>query len=65
MIEQWSHTRLSFTYRESQETTPFELQNERKIRAFDRAAEMLHDESVVKNLMNAFNGEIQNIQLKP
>ena len=63
--EQWSHTRLSFTYRESQETTPFELQNERKIRAFDRAAEMLHDESVVKNLMNAFNGEIQNIQLKP
>ena len=63
--EQWSHTRLSFTYRESQETTPFELQNERKIKAFDRAAEMLHDESVIKNLMNAFNGEIQNIQLKP
>ena len=65
LIEQWSHTRLSFTYRESQETTPFELQNERKIKAFDRAAEMLHDESVIKNLMNAFNGEIQNIQLKP
>ena len=63
--EQWSQTRLSFAYRESQEITPFELQNERKIRAFNRAAEMLQDESVVKNLMNAFNGEIQNIQLKP
>ena len=63
--EQWSQTRLSFAYRESQEITPFELQNERKIKAFNRAAEMLQDESVVKNLMNAFNGEIQNIQLKP
>ena len=64
LLEQWPQTQLSVEYRETQEITPFELQNERKVRAFDRAAEMLHGESVVKDLMNAFQGEIQNIQLK-
>jgi DNA polymerase-3 subunit gamma/tau len=40
------------------------MQKERKVRAFDRAAEMLQQEPVVKSLIDAFDCQIENIQLK-
>ncbi|SPL69285.1 DNA polymerase III subunit gamma/tau [Acinetobacter stercoris] len=62
--QQWSNTRFYVQYEDVSETTPYHMQNDRKARAYQRASEMLHDEPVVKSLMDVFDGEIQNIQLK-
>lgn len=62
--QQWSNTVFNVQYGEVETITPFHMQNERKVRAFNRASEMLHAEPVVKNLLETFEGELQNIQLK-
>ena len=62
--QQWPNTKFFVQYEDVNETTPFQMQTERKARAFERAAEMLQTETVVKNLINIFDGELQNIQLK-
>ena len=62
--QQWTNTHFVVQFEQVSATTPFALQNHRKQRAYDRAFEMLHQETVVKNLINAFEGELQNIQLK-
>lgn len=62
--QQWSNTVFNVQYGEVESITPFHMQNERKVRAFNRATEMLHAEPVIKNLLDAFDGELQNIQLK-
>ncbi|WP_174492511.1 DNA polymerase III subunit gamma/tau [Acinetobacter sp. Marseille-Q1623] len=62
--QQWSSTVFNVQYGEVESTTPFHMQNERKARAYDRATEMLHAEPVIKSLLQAFDGELQNIQLK-
>ena len=62
--QQWSNTIFNVQYGEIESTTPFHMQHERKVRAFHRASEMLHQEPVIKNLLEAFDGELQNIQLK-
>ncbi|RZG77865.1 DNA polymerase III subunit gamma/tau [Acinetobacter sp. WCHAc060025] len=62
--QQWSSTVFNVQYGEVETITPFMMQRERKVRAFDRASEMLHQEPIVKSLMEAFEGQLENIQLK-
>ena len=62
--QQWSKTVFTVQYGEVETTTPFMMQQQRKVRAFDRATEMLQQEPVVKGLLEAFDGQLQNIQLK-
>ncbi|RKG37705.1 DNA polymerase III subunit gamma/tau [Acinetobacter rongchengensis] len=62
--QQWENTVFSVEYGEIASTTPYMMQNERKAKAFQRAAEMLHQEAVVKSLVDAFDGQLHNIQLK-
>jgi DNA polymerase-3 subunit gamma/tau len=62
--QQWSQTIFTVQYGEVESITPYMMQKERKVRAFDRAAEMLQQEPVVKSLIDAFDGQIENIQLK-
>ena len=62
--EQWANTQFEVKYADVFSTTPYFMQNERKQRAYARAAELLHAESAVKDLLHSFEGEIQNIQLK-
>ena len=62
--QQWENTVFSVEYGEITSTTPYMMQNERKAKAFHRAAEMLHQEAVVKSLVDAFDGQLHNIQLK-
>ena len=61
---QWPSTRFDVVYEELEQLTPYALQHERKGRAFNRASELLHNEPIVKSLLNAFEGKLDNIQLK-
>ncbi len=65
LTAQWPNTQLSVQYETVSQTTPYMLQYERKEKAQQRAAELLHQEPVIKNLLQTFDGQIQNIQLKP
>ena len=62
--DQWPNTHFQVNYVEVDISTPYELQNERKERAYARASELLHNESAVKDILQNFEGELQNIQLK-
>ena len=62
--DQWPNTHFQVNYVEVDINTPYELQNERKERAYARASELLHTESAVKDILQNFDGELQNIQLK-
>ncbi|WP_313034246.1 DNA polymerase III subunit gamma/tau [Acinetobacter sp.] len=61
---EWSSTHFQVHYAEVATTTPYSMQTERKEKAYARAAELLHAEPAVKELLQKFEGEIQNIQLK-
>ncbi len=61
---EWSGTHFQVDYADIEATTPYSMQNERKEKAYARAAELLHAEPAVKELLQNFEAEIQNIQLK-
>ncbi|QQN38193.1 DNA polymerase III subunit gamma/tau [Acinetobacter sp. CS-2] len=61
---EWSSTHFQVHYADVETTTPYSMQSERKEKAYARAAELLHAEPAVKELLQNFEGEIQNIQLK-
>ena len=61
---EWPNTHFQVKYAEVEVTTPYSLQNERKEKANARASELLHAESAVKDILQNFEGELQNIQLK-
>ena len=61
---QWPSTRFDVKYEELEQLTPYALQHERKGKAFQRASELLHHEPVVDSLLAAFDGKLENIQLK-
>lgn len=61
---EWPNTHFQVKYVEIEATTPYSLQNERKEKAYARASELLHAESAVKDILQNFEGELQNIQLK-
>ncbi|NWK73674.1 DNA polymerase III subunit gamma/tau [Acinetobacter sp. SwsAc6] len=60
----WPATRFNVVYGDVSERTPYVLLNARKEQAYVRASELLHSEPTVKSLIQAFNGELHNIQLK-
>lgn len=62
--QQWPNTLFTVQYGEVESTTPYMMQNERKLRAYDRASEMLQKEPLVKSLIEALDGKLENIQLK-
>lgn len=61
----WPNTQFTVQYAEVSGITPFVKQAERKQKAFQRAEHLLKKDSVVKSLLETFQGELQNIQLKP
>lgn len=61
---EWPGTHFQVHYADVETTTPYSMQSERKEKAYARAAELLHAEPAVKELLQNFEGEIQNIQLK-
>ncbi|WP_043969822.1 DNA polymerase III subunit gamma/tau [Acinetobacter sp. NBRC 110496] len=62
---QWPQTQFSVQYAVVDSNTPLVMQNERKERAFSRAVELLHQEPTIKSLVDSFDAELQNVQLKP
>ena len=61
---EWPNTHFQVKYAEVETTTPYSMQNQRKEKAYARASELLHAEAAVKDILQNFDGEIQNIQLK-
>ncbi|WP_374571128.1 DNA polymerase III subunit gamma/tau [Acinetobacter sp.] len=61
---QWPATRFQVQYEELEQATPYDLQYKRKEKANQRASELLHAEPAVKSLLTAFDGKLENIQLK-
>lgn len=64
LSNQWPDTRFSVEYKEIAEITPFILQNQRKEKAFQCATDLLHQEPVVKSLVETFEAELNDIQIK-
>ena len=62
--EQWSKTLFKVQYENVDETTPYILQQQRKQRAYQRAENLLNQEPIVKDILQDFDGELHNIQLK-
>ena len=61
---QWPAIRFQVQYEELEQATPYDLQYKRKEKANQRASELLHAEPAVKSLLTAFDGKLENIQLK-
>ena len=61
---EWPQTRFDVKYAEVETITPYTMQAQRKQRAFQRAHELLQNEDTVKGLVQTFDGELHNIQLK-
>ncbi|WP_168417424.1 DNA polymerase III subunit gamma/tau [Acinetobacter towneri] len=61
---QWSKTLFKVQYENVDDTTPYVLQQQRKQRAYQRAENLLHQEPAVQELLQNFEGELHNIQLK-
>lgn len=62
--EQWSKTLFKVQYENVDEMTPYILLQQRKQRAYQRAENLLHQEPIVKDILQNFDGELHNIQLK-
>ncbi|MCU4395566.1 DNA polymerase III subunit gamma/tau [Acinetobacter junii] len=62
---QWINTQFSVQYRKMDSVTPFVMQATRKQKAFDRAVELLNEEPTIKSLIDTFDAELANVQLKP
>lgn len=61
---QWPNTLFKIEYGAVTDTTPYLLQHQRKERAYQRAEELLQTEPVVRDLIQSFDAELHNIQLK-
>lgn len=62
---QWPNTQFTVEYGAVNTSTPYVMQSIRKEKAFHRATELLQQQPVIKSLIDTFDGELQNIQLKP
>jgi len=63
--ENWINTQFSVKYGQVDSTTPFAMQAVRKEKAFHRAVNLLQQEPTLKGLIETFDAELHNIQLKP
>ncbi|ENW96249.1 DNA polymerase III subunit gamma/tau [Acinetobacter sp. NIPH 298] len=61
---QWPNTQFDVQYGEVHSNTPLAIQNKRKEKAFNRAVELLQHEPTIKSLIETFDAELHNIQLK-
>ena len=61
---EWPQTRFDVKYAEVETITPYTMQAQRKQKAFQRAHELLQNEDTVKGLVQTFDGELHNLQLK-
>lgn len=61
---EWPQTRFDVKYAEVETITPYTMQAQRKQKAFQRAHELLQNEDTVKGLVQTFDGELHNIELK-
>ena len=61
---QWPNTQFNVQYQDIDSITPFTMQVMRKEKAFHRAVELLQQVPTIKSLIETFDGELQNIQLK-
>lgn len=61
---QWPNTQFKIEYGAVTDTTPYILQHQRKEQAYQRAEELLQTEPVVRDLIQSFDAELHNIQLK-
>ena len=62
--KQWPNTLFKIEYGAVTDTTPYILQHQRKEQAYQRAEELLQTEPVVCDLIQSFDAELHNIQLK-
>src|SRR5690606_25706113 len=62
--QQWPQTDFQVKFENVDQLTPYTMQHQRKTRAFKRAEELLQAEPAVRDLLQQFDGELQNIQLK-
>jgi len=62
---QWSNTQFDVQYGEVSSSTPLIMQNARKEKAFNRAVELLQQEPTIKSLVETFDAELHQVQLKP
>ncbi|WP_336930516.1 DNA polymerase III subunit gamma/tau [Acinetobacter tandoii] len=62
--KQWPNTLFKIEYGAVTDTTPYILQHQRKEQAYQRAEELLQTEPVVRDLIQSFDAELHNIQLK-
>ena len=61
---QFANSQFSVQFAEVDGATPYQLQHIRKEKAQLRARELVENDETVKALLNAFDGHIENIQLK-
>ncbi|AOA58004.1 DNA polymerase III subunit gamma/tau [Acinetobacter larvae] len=64
LLENWPETIFSVRFTPLQDVTPYRLQQQRKHMAFQRAEQMLQQETVVKQFIQLFDAQLLNIQLK-
>lgn len=64
MTEEWPDTRFQVEYTELEQTTPYLMQAARKEKAYQRAEELLQQQPAIHQLINIFDAELHNIQLK-
>ncbi|WP_216940235.1 DNA polymerase III subunit gamma/tau [Acinetobacter sp. BY419] len=62
--QQWPQTNFHVKFENVDQLTPYTMQHQRKERAFKRAEVLLRTEPAVRDLLQQFDGELQNIQLK-
>ena len=62
--DQWQNTRFSVQYGDVTQVTPYMMQHLRREKAQQRAADLIHQDPIVQQLLNTFDGDIQQIQLK-
>ncbi|MHA3064740.1 DNA polymerase III subunit gamma/tau [Acinetobacter sp. ANC 4641] len=60
----WENTHFSVQYGEVTQVTPYVMQHLRREKAQQRAAELIHQDGIVQQLLSTFDGDIQQIQLK-
>lgn len=64
LTERWPETRFSVEYQEVTSATPYTLLQQRKQHAYVRAVELLQQEKLVKQLVQAFDAELHEVRLK-
>lgn len=62
--EQWSNSHLQIKYGVLKGQTPQDLNQQRKAEAYQRAVDLLQKDVHIASLMQVFDAQLQNIQLK-